>query len=215
MITRPPLVSVVMTVYNDGAYVTEAVRSILGQTFTDFEYIIVDDGAIDDSVAKIQAFGDRRIRLIRQANTGIAEALNHGIREAHGELIARQDADDVSDPRRLERLVEFAKEHPDVGLVGTWMRVIDEQGAPLTEKHYPTDNESLQRELTLDNTFLHGSVLFRKATALQVGLYRGAFRCEDFDLWLRMAEVSELANLPEILYSWRCATRPLACQTGD
>ncbi len=195
-----------MTVYNDGPFVAEAIRSILGQSFSDFEFIIVDDGAVDDSVAQVQKFNDPRIRLIRQQNQGLAAALNRGIIEARGELIARQDADDVSVPDRIKREVQFLGEHPSVGLVSCDIHMIDEEGRFLREKRHPNTNEDLQKRLTVQggNPFIHGAAMFRKSTVLQVGLYRPAFlRCQDYDLWLRIAEIAEVAIVPEFLYRWR------------
>ena len=202
-----PLVSVVMSIYNDGVFIRDAISSILDQSLRDFEFIIIDDGAIDDSVAQVETFNDHRIRLIRQTNQGLAKALNRGIHEARGKYIARQDGDDISDPYRLETQVAFLEEHPAVGLVGCNALVIDEGGHPLIPTNFPTDNASLQEWLlskSSQNPFIHGSVLFHKAIAMDVGLYRPEFkRAQDVDLWLRIAERAELANLEDIAYRWR------------
>jgi glycosyltransferase involved in cell wall biosynthesis len=206
MSQESPFISVVMTVFNDGPFVCEAVTSILRQTFKDFEFIIVDDGAIDDSVQKVLEFKDTRIRLIRQLNAGLASALNKGILEARGKYIARQDADDISAPDRLELLVRFLDEHPEVGLVGCNALLIDESGHVFSATEHPLDNESIQKALIEkeENPFVHGSVVFRKWIALKAGLYRTEFRqCQDMDLWLRMAEITQLANIQSSCYSWR------------
>jgi glycosyltransferase involved in cell wall biosynthesis len=203
---KDPIVSVVMSVYNDGPFVSEAVQSILNQTWSDFEFIIVDDGAIDDSVARVQEFRDERIRLIRQSNAGLAAALNRGIREARGEFIARQDADDISEPERLMRQAQFLQEHREVGLVGCSVRLIDEGGQGTRVARFPVDDADLQKDL-IDgegNPFMHGSVMMRKAVVEAAGMYRVEFRrAQDIDLWLRIAELAPIANLPEVLYTWR------------
>ncbi len=201
-----PRVSVVMTVYNDGPFVAEAIESILNQSWTDFELIIVDDGAMDDSVARVQEFHDPRIRLIRQSNAGLAAALNAGIRHARGELIARQDADDRSVPERFARQVDFLQKHPEVGLVGCSATVIDEQGQEVRPARLPTDDAELQRALVKGegNPLMHGAVMMRKSAVEAAGMYRVEFRrAQDLDLWLRIAERWQVANLPETLYEWR------------
>ena len=199
-----PLVSVVMTVYNDGPFVSAAVGSILNQTFRNFELVVVDDGAVDDSVRQVEGFVDPRVRLIRQDNAGLAAALNRGITEARGRLIARQDADDQSAPERLQRQVEFLETNPEIGMVGSDAELVDESGHRIGTTRHAYANQQIQRRLIRSNQFVHGSVMFRREAAQEAGLYRPQFKySQDYDLWLRMAEVTRLANLPDLLYSRR------------
>src|SRR4051812_47715917 len=116
-----PAVSIVMPVYNGAAYLAEAVRSMLGQTFEDYEFVIVDDGSTDRTPRILAEFErqDRRIRVISRANTGIVGALNDGIAAAEAPLVARMDADDVSTPQRLHRQVAYLLDHPEVVVLGS------------------------------------------------------------------------------------------------
>jgi glycosyltransferase involved in cell wall biosynthesis len=200
-----PRVSVIMAVYNDAAFVGAAVRSILAQTFTGFELIVIDDGSTDDSASIVRSFTDPRIRLLAQPNAGLAAALNRGIAEAQGVYIARQDSDDVSEPDRLRRQVELLDARPDVVLAGTNATVLEETGERVSATTLPVDDAPIRLSLrTGANPFVHGSVLFRRDVAADAGLYRPAFRqAQDRDLWLRIAERGKLANLPDALYCWR------------
>jgi glycosyltransferase involved in cell wall biosynthesis len=203
---KAPLVSVVMSIYNDEKFVKNSIESMLAQTFSDFELIIVNDGAIDSSAEIISLFNDPRIVLISQENKGLASALNLGIMSARGEFIARQDADDVSEKYRLENQVRFLQENPNIGIVGCDAWIIGEEGYRIQKTTFPADDHSIKEMLFKkeENPFIHGAVMFRKDIAEKVGFYRSEFKkCQDIDLWLRMAEITTLANIPNALYSWR------------
>lgn len=203
----PVVVSVVMSVYNDQACVSQAIKSILSQTFSEFELIIIDDGSTDNSAIEVMKFSDLRIRFFQQPNSGLAQALNFGITVANGKYIARQDSDDFSAPTRLEQQIKFLDTHPEIGLVGCNAVLIDEDGQILANTNYPTDNATLQAMLLDENSanpLNHGTVVFSRILALSVGGYRKEFsQSQDLDLWLRMAEKLEIANLPEPAYFWR------------
>lgn len=203
-----PLVSVVMSVYNDGPFIKEAVSSILQQSFGDFEFIIIDDGSIDDSVKTVRKFDDSRIRLIRQENRGLAAALNRGIGEARGRYIARQDGDDVSEVNRLEMQVQHLERDTRIVLLGCNITFIEESGRILGTSDFPLDDDSLQHRLLYNDweriPFYHGAVMFRKAEAYKAGLYRPQFtQAQDLDFFLRLAENGRLANIPAAGYRWR------------
>lgn len=202
-----PLVTVVMTVYNEARYVRDAVRSILGQTFSDLELIVVDDGSRDESAEIVASFGDPRIRLIRQTNTGLAGALNRGIAEARGRYIARQDADDVSDSDRLALQVAALEADPALVLLGTNALIVDEGGEEITKTELPESDAAIRSVLSdprLRNAFVHGSVVFRRDAAAAAGFYRAELRyAQDYDLWLRLMERGTLANLHPAQYRWR------------
>ncbi|MBS1665716.1 MAG: glycosyltransferase family 2 protein, partial [Bacteroidetes bacterium] len=126
-----PKVTVLMPAYNAGKYIGAAVNSVLAQTFTDFELLIVDDGSEDDTAAVVREYGDGRIRMVRQERGGVSMALNRGLEEARGEYICRFDADDICFPQRLERQVRFLDEHAGYVIVGSDAEYISEDGEHL------------------------------------------------------------------------------------
>lgn len=202
-----PRLSVAMSVYNNAPFLAEAIDSILGQTFADFEFLIVDDGSTDGSGAIIDAYAarDSRIRPIRQANQGLVASLNRTIAQARGALIARMDGDDVSLPPRFERQVAFLDAHPGYGVAGTWSPTIDEAGRRLehTEEH-PSTHEAFLAGMERGPPLCHPSVMMRRDLVREVGCYRAAFaHCEDYDLWLRLSERTRLCSIPEQLLLYR------------
>ena len=200
-----PIVSVIMPVYNAERFVREAVESILNQTFTDFEFIIINDGSTDSTRAILESFADTRIVLLHQENQGLVRSLNRGLRMARGRYIARQDADDVSLPERLERQVAFLDAHPEVGLLASASQAIDEHGQALYVRNTPCDGETLQREFVRGhNPLIHGSVLMRREILDTVGFYDERFlTAEDNDYWLRIAEHWQVAALADVLFRYR------------
>jgi len=205
-------VSVVMSAYNAERYVRAAVGSILSQTFSDFELVVIDDGSRDGTGEILAGYGDPRIRVIRQVNRGLIASLNLGIELARGEFIARMDADDVAYPRRLERQVAFLDANPDVGMVGTAYDEIDERGSVIGHRCHPTEHEALRRALIRYNPFFHSSVMIRRSVLEAVGPYdeTRSFLVEDYDLWFRVARVTRVANLPETLMQRRYGTHNIS-----
>jgi glycosyltransferase involved in cell wall biosynthesis len=205
-VKRIPKVSVLLPVYNGGQYLREAVDSILCQTFTDFELIAINDGSTDDSAAILDSYADARMRVIHQANIGLALTLNRAIGLAQGQYLARQDADDVSLPSRLDKQVAYLDEHPECGLLGGWTEILE--GDVLTGRGHahPTTNGALQFRGVFDSFFVHSSVLARRDCVVSAGAYPTDPQRnppEDFDLWSRMARTCALANLPEVLLQYR------------
>lgn len=201
-----PAVSVLMPVYNGERFLAEAIESILGQTFADFEFVIVDDGSTDTSPAILADYASRdpRIRVVTQANAGIVAALNRGLAECRTALVARMDADDVSLPTRLERQVAFLATRPMVAVVGTAVQRISETGAAGPEVRHPAAWQAIARGLRHGNCLAHPSVMMRRDAVMEVGGYREFLRhAEDYDLWTRVAERQELANLPDCLLRYR------------
>jgi glycosyltransferase involved in cell wall biosynthesis len=201
-----PRVSVVMPVRDGARWLSEAIRSILDQTLSNFELIIIDDGSTDNShdIIKSIARGEPRIRAMRQDRQGLVAALNCGLSECRGPLIARLDADDRAHPLRLRRQAEYLDCHPDVGLLGTWANQIDEHGSIVHALKPPTNSETLRILLTRTNPFVHSSVMLRTRDLRKVGFYRQAFEgAEDYDLWIRISEHATVANLPEYLVDYR------------
>lgn len=202
-----PAVTVALSVYNDAGFVAQAIESVLAQSFTDFEFLIVNDGSSDQSPAIIDAFAarDPRVRVIHQDNRGLIASLNRLIEEARAPLIARMDGDDICLPERLAMQVAFMAAEPACGAVGAQSRDIDMQGRAIPGlDHKPLDHAGIVAQLGKSSPLCHPVVMMRTDLVRRLGGYRAAYRyCEDFDLWLRMAEVAELRNLPEILLEYR------------
>ena len=202
-----PALRVLMPAYNAERYVGEAVRSILEQTFADFEFVIIDDGSTDRTgeILAEWAARDSRIRLIRRPNTGYLHALNEGLALCSGELVARMDADDVALPERFERQIRYLREHPECLAVGCGMLRIDADGDLICEEPMPPAHDEIEERLLKGLGALpHPSAMIRREAMLAVGGYREAYYgAEDHDLWLRLAERGRLANLPEPLLKCR------------
>ena len=203
---RAPRVSVVLPVYNGGAFLAQALDSVLAQTLRDFELIAIDDGSTDASggILDRTAQADNRVTVVRQTNAGIIAALNRGIALARGEFIARMDADDVCHPERLARQVAFLDARPEIAVVGCAVTLIDEAGKRIREVEYPETPEAVAAFLDTGAPLAHPTVMMRRAAVLAVAGYRDAYKhAEDYDLWLRMAERYRMANLPERLLLYR------------
>ncbi|VAX19847.1 Glycosyltransferase [hydrothermal vent metagenome] len=211
-----PVVSVVMSVYNDEWYVREAVDSVLTQTFDSFEFIIIVDGSTDDTPNIIQSYDDDRLKIIAQENTGLTKALNRGLGVAKGMYIARQDADDFSHPERLEKQVSFLNKKPHIAMTGCWATLVDEDGETIKSLQLAADPEKIVETLGNENQFVHGSMMIRKDALENVGGYREEFRySQDYDLALRMSEQYKLANLKEELYMRRHQAAMLSIQKQE
>lgn len=200
--------SVVMPVFNAERYVVAAAQSILRQTFGDFEFIVIDDGSVDHSRSLLEELArrDRRIRLISRGNTGVAIARQEGLLAARGEFLASMDADDISEPTRFARQLQWLADRPDCLLVGTRVQLIDPDGAPLGEYPKQWEHDAIDdRLLQGDGAAIHqSSAMMRRAAALEAGGYRQQFPgTEDLDLFLRLAERGRIANLPELLHRYR------------
>ena len=205
----PPTVSVVMTVYNTERYLAEAVDSILNGTFADLEFIIVDDGSTDGCPAILRDYErrDPRVRLVSRPNTGIVKAANEGIALARGRYLARMDSDDVSLPDRLAKQVAFLDAHPACVLLGTRVLEVDPYGSPVHESAQKLTHAEIDAQLLTCHggwALVQPSVMMRTDALRAVGGYRGAYNVsEDHDLFVRLAERGEVANLPEPLLRYR------------
>ncbi len=203
--SKPPLVTVLMSVYNSAPFLRASIESVLGQTFRDFEFLIIDDCSTDSSLEIIQSYADPRIRVVRnEKNLALIRSLNKGLQLAQGTYIARHDSDDLSLPLRLDKEVRFLESNGGVGLVGSYFIAINEAGEFLQYFRPPTDSDALKRKLLIKNPFAHGTVMFRKECIEKTGFYREELKhAEDYDLWLRISQFFDLANLPLYLYQWR------------
>jgi glycosyltransferase involved in cell wall biosynthesis len=204
---KPPRVSVVMTTYNSERHLEEAVRSIRQQVMRDFELVVVDDGSTDKTrnILARHVRQDRRIRVLLVPRCGRIPALNQGVRAAKAELVAIQDADDVSYPNRLQLEADFLDSHEGKALVGSaTVDRIDDDGKSLPPVRRPTDERKVIRLLGRIPAFFHSSVMYRKTAWTAVGGYDERLPCyEDYDLWVRMASQYGLALVEQPLAAKR------------
>jgi hypothetical protein len=199
-----PVVSVVMAVYNAEKYVAEAVESILNQTLGDFEFIIVDDGSTDATARILTeiAARDGRVKLLRNDHGGVVAAANAGCRVASASYLARMDADDVSLPTRLERQLHFLRAHPEVGVVGSNVVELHEDGTTGAVWQLPAEPRLIRWSLMFRNCIANPTTMMRREVFEQAGPYRSE-AAEDYGLWARASPVTEIANLPEVLLQYR------------
>lgn len=199
-----PRVTVLMPVRNGEKYVQEAMGSILGQTYRDFEFLVIDDGSVDGTPEILSGCKDTRLRPVRHAACiGVARTLNEGLQLARGEFVARMDADDVSRPDRLEAQVAYMERHPEVGICGTWVRLIDAGEGEIAR--YPTDPGEIRCRLLFNNALAHPSVILRREMLEARGLAYDPMdlHVEDYALWVRSSRCFPLANLPQVLLDYR------------
>ena len=196
-----------MSVFNQEKYLEESIKSILSQTFRDFEFIVVNDACSDRSyeILKYWADKDSRIKIIaNEENIGLTKSLNKAIKEARGEYVARQDADDISLPERLEKQVSFLDKHPEIKILGTFGYIIDENGKVLGGYRTSVSYANIKRDLIKKNPFMHTSVMIKKEIINKVGDYNEKFNVsQDYELWFRILRVAIGENLPLFLVKKR------------
>jgi glycosyltransferase involved in cell wall biosynthesis len=201
-----PKISVVMAVYNAAAFLSEAVESVLAQTCSDFEFLIVNDGSSDNSGKILAGFSDPRIRILDQENCGLVASLNRGIEAATGQFIARMDADDRCAPDRFKLQIEYLEKHPEIALLGGAIATMDHEGNPLAPRvMFPQTHEQIWAAIGRRPwVFCHPAVMYRKEAALAVGLYNRDFaHAEDTEFFARLMTKYKAANLPEVLLHYR------------
>ncbi len=198
-------VTVLMPAYNAVKYIGEAIQSVLSQTFTDFELLIINNGSTDDTANEIRQFNDPRIRMIEEQQAGIGFALNKGLREAKGEYIARFDADDICSEDRLEKQVIFLQNNTGYILCGSDAEYIAENGEHLFYfRCIGHTHEEIMQQLYVYCPFIHSSVMYRKDAVVKAGRYStDAHNFEDYLLWVRLVKYGKYCNLPERLLKVR------------
>lgn len=201
-----PTVSVVLSVKNGGSDLAKALGTILNQSFADFELIAINDGSTDDTGAYLDSISDPRVRVFHQAGAGLAATLNRGIALARGRYIARQDHDDLADPSRMAKQVEFLDAHAGHALVGTRAEIwVGDKPSGRFHDH-PTEDQILRFDLLFNNPFVHSSMMIRKSALDRVGGYTtdpARQPPEDYELWSRISRHYRVANLPERLTVYR------------
>jgi glycosyltransferase involved in cell wall biosynthesis len=209
-----------MPVYNAAPHLAEAIGSMLGQTYTDFECIILNDGSTDDSDRVIRSFTDPRIRYLQNdGNKGLVYTLNRGIEEARGEWIARMDGDDISLPDRLRRQADYLEAHPQVDLVATVVKLIDAEGQPLgfwKEDRDHVAETAIRDFLPLNNCIAHPTVMARTSVLRRFRYLDSQKQAEDYDLWLRMVAAGRILHkIGEPLLLHRILPRSFTRQRQD
>lgn len=203
-----PIISVVMPVFNGGIHLAKAVDSIISQTFTNFEFIIINDGSTDDTLEILTNYrkSEPRIKILSRENKGLIETLNEGINLAVGKYIARMDSDDISLPFRFERQVEFLDSHEDYVAIGVRADLIDVDDQSLCSFGNWTTHDEIDSEHIkgVGGPIVHPSSMIRRETLMLINGYSNEYpHAEDLDLFLRLAEHGKLANIPEILFQYR------------
>ena len=210
-----PKISVILPAYNAERFLSQAIDSILHQTYQDFELFVIDDGSTDKTRNLIEEYAqiDSRVTLVcNENNLGLIKTLNKGLSLARGKYIARMDADDISLPERFQRQVAFLDENHDVGLLGTMFYVIDVEGNVKYAHYHPTTDHLIRWRLLFGNAFCHSSVMMRRNCVKTVGEYGTFLHVEDLEFWSRMIEHTKAMNLPEPLVKWRMADTNISVQ---
>lgn len=199
-----PTVSVLMPVYNAADFLSAAIESVLCQSYTDWELIVINDGSSDSSKAIISQCTDSRIKYFENPrNLGLIETLNRGIDLSEGQFIARMDADDVSLPYRLQEQVEFLQKNNDFVMCGTNAYVIDNNDVETGRITNLSENADLQINLLFSDPFIHPSMLIRKDALVENKYDKDYKHVEDYELWCRLAKVGKIANLTKRLLKYR------------
>ena len=208
-------VSVLLPVHNGGRHLEAAVASILTQTHRDLELLVIDDGSTDGSGEWLDGLTDPRVRVLHQPNQGLVATLNRGLEEVRHELVARMDADDVSEPRRLELQVRHLLDHPEVAAVGCCYRVVDAQDGHLQDAHTAADPAYQHRRLYFRNVLAHAGMTFRRDAVRAAGGYRDVGPVEDYDLWGRLAVDHAVASLPQPLLLYRASPTGISLRDNE
>lgn len=200
-------ISVIMAVYNGMPYLEDAVESILNQSYKNFEFIIVNDASVDDTLKYLKSLKDKRIKLIdNPKNLGLSASLNKALGVARGEYIARMDADDISLPDRLVIQLDYLKHNPRISLCGCWVDLIDKNGKVIGEKKYPTSDQDIKKALKWYQPIVHPTFMARNKLYRKLGGYRSEFEyAEDYDLLTRAMKKYRMANIAKKLLLWRLA----------
>jgi glycosyltransferase involved in cell wall biosynthesis len=211
-----PAVSVVMAVFDGAPWVGAAVESLLGQTIADLEVVVIDDGSTDATPDVLASIRDPRLRIERSVRQGLTRALNRALDLARAPLVARLDADDLALPERLTLQCRYLDAHPEVGLLGTGAREVDAAGREMAVIRPPVEDAAIRRALIRANPFVHSSVIVRRAVLDRAGGYDPSFPvAQDYDLWMRLARVTRLANLDEPLVIRRLAPGRVSAVRDD
>lgn len=214
---KNPKVTVLMPVYNCESFIKEAINSILDQTFTDFEFIIINDGSTDTTKNIINSYNDIRIKIVNnKKNIGLTKSLNKGLKISKGEYIARMDADDISIKNRLKIESGFLNSNPEYGLIAARYSIIDKNGNILKNSGSYLNPDGIYYTLNFQNCLTHSSVMFRKNIVSKIGAYDKALtQAQDYELWYRLSKVTKIYQTREILIKWRMSNKNISFYFKD
>jgi len=206
-----PLISVVLSVYNAEKYLSEAIESILNQSYGNFEFIIINDGSTDRSLEIIKSYEDVRIILISRENRGLAASLNEGIIKATGKYIARMDADDISFPERFEKQITFMEDNHEIGICGTAVIMFGEH-INNSLWRLARNDQAIRTELLFSSSLAHPTVMIRRALLIENELFYNEkfIHAEDIELWTRLEKYTKFANLKSPLLKYRVAENSIS-----
>lgn len=191
-----------MGVNRDEGNLHKSINSILNQTYTNLEFIIINDGNSDEVSQIVNQINDNRIILVAKEKIGLTACLNTGIDKSKGDYIARQDAGDFSKQDRFFEQIKFLQNNPSISLCGTWVNEYSISGTDLGLTMFPVADEKIKKDILFQNTFCHGSIIIEKKVLTILKGYRDEFiRSQDYDLWLRVIESHNVANINKVLYS--------------
>jgi glycosyltransferase involved in cell wall biosynthesis len=200
---KTPTITVFMAVFNGARYIKQAISSVLAQSFTDFELLIVNDGSTDNTLEIIAEFKDSRIRLLHNdGNKGLTYSRNHGLKEAKGKYFAILDSDDIAMPGRLALQFNFMNDNPNVAICGGQAKFIDDDGKEIKEYLAPVGN-NLSYQLAIYNILINSSLMMKTDVMREVGGYREMSPAEDYDLSFRIGLKHQIANLSDQLVAYR------------
>ena len=201
-----PAISVIMPIYNAERYLGKSIESILNQTYRDFEFLVISEhNTSAESLAIIQNYHDERIHHMHNAERlGYVPSLNVGLKEAEGQFIARMDADDISKPKRFQMQVDYLTKHHEVGVLGTALELIDDEGRIIAKRQPPTDSSLTKWSLLFGDEIAHPSTMIRRSLFETYGPYDSDLLYgEDYALWLRLLPSTRIVNLPQVLLQRR------------
>lgn len=212
---KNPKVSIILPSYNSASYMRETINSVLAQSFTDWEFIIIDDASSDTSAKIIQDYckNDKRIKFyVNKKNLGLSKTLNKGIDLAKGEFIAEIDDDDIwMDKTKLQKQYEFLLNNSDYGIVGCFAHAVDTNGKKLFKIKYPAEDVNIRKIVLRHTCIVHSSILIRKQTLIDIGKYSPLYPyAQDYELFLRIGTVSKLHNIPEFMVHYRINPKGLS-----
>jgi len=193
-------VSVLITTYNSSKYLSDAIHSILNQTFKNFEFLIIDDGSEDNTVKIVKSFNDGRIKYERILHTGRSKALNYGLKKAEYNWVALMDADDISHPNRLEFQINYLNKHKDIDWISCWYAILDNNIKYIIK--LPKDSETISEKLVLTSSVCFAGSIFKKDMILKNGGFEGEV-FEDYKLLLKIKDHCNFYNIQEVLYFQR------------
>lgn len=198
-------ISVIIPIYNAEHHLYQAIKSVLDQSFEDFEILAINDGSTDTSLNILYSFKDKRLKIINNSNNrGIIYSLNRGIELAKGKYIARMDADDIAKPDRFGLQVDFLENNPNVALVGGCAELIDQDGHIFDGLTVPLSHDEIFQNIFSSNCFIHPSVMLHTSSVRDLGGYNStAIHAEDYDLWLRIIKKYQVSNLKDSLIQYR------------